>query len=441
MKARWNKAKLAGVVQVAAALSAAVGSIGYASIAAADPVDEMRSEIESLQRRLADLEASKAKADAAPPAVTAGATKGSFKLPLSDTTVTLGGYVKLDALYSDRSAGVDSQGNQFYNPGLVPVGPAADNAKSQTTLHARQSRLFMKTATPTALGDLTTYVEGDFFGADGNETTSNSNGFRIRHAWGQLGHFGAGQFWTNFMNEAALPETLDFGGPAGQIFVRQAQVRWTQATGPIEWSGSLENPESLFGVTGNAAPVRADRDRYPDMVGRAKIATGFGTYTVQAMARDIRIDSGAPIAATDSRWGGAVGVSGVIPFGRDDVRFEVNAGNAIGRYQDLGVFADGMVDANHHVKLVPILSGYAAYRHFWAPTWRSSLVLSAARADNPSGTVGTLNREVASGHLNLIWQPTASFQTGGELILARREIEDGRSGDLRRIQFSAQYSF
>jgi len=34
---------------------------------------------------------------------------------------------------------------------------------------------------------MTTYIEGDFFGADGNESVTNSNGFRIRHAYGTLG--------------------------------------------------------------------------------------------------------------------------------------------------------------------------------------------------------------------------------------------------------------
>jgi hypothetical protein len=36
-------------------------------------------------------------------------TKGSFKLPGSNTSVTLGGYAKLDAVFSNPSAGVDTQ--------------------------------------------------------------------------------------------------------------------------------------------------------------------------------------------------------------------------------------------------------------------------------------------------------------------------------------------
>src|SRR5438552_15624688 len=159
----------------------------------------------------------------------ADAEKGSFKLPGSDTSVTLGGYVKFDAIWSDKSAGVDSVGDQQLNINLVPVGPAAgQHKKDQVTFHARQTRLSLGTSTPTAYGDMTTYIEGDFFGADGNESVTNSNGLRIRHAYGSLGNFSAGQTWTNFFNEQTYAETLDFGGPVGEIFIRQAQVRWTQ---------------------------------------------------------------------------------------------------------------------------------------------------------------------------------------------------------------------
>ena len=78
-------------------------------------------------------------------------SKGTFRLPGSDTSVTLGGYVKLDAILSDKSTGVDSVGDQMLNPSLIPVGPDAGAHKTnQVTLHARQTRLSLATSTPTA---------------------------------------------------------------------------------------------------------------------------------------------------------------------------------------------------------------------------------------------------------------------------------------------------
>lgn len=410
----------------------------------ADDLSDLRRDLAALRERVTALQETSPAPPDASAVVTAGATPGSLRLPGSDTSVTFGGYLKLDAIYSDRSAGTASQGNQFLSPTLIPIGPTAgDNARSQTTFHARQSRLFVRTATPTSLGDLTTYVEGDFFGADGNETVSNSNGFRVRHAWGTLGPFSAGQYWSNFMNEAALPETLDFGGPVGQIFVRQAQVRWTARSTAGEWSVALENPESLFGVPGTPTLLRADRDRWPDLTAKFKTTLGRGIFGIQAMARDIRIDSSAPLATTDSRWGGALAVSGVIPTGtgKGDLRFDLNAGNAIGRYQELGYYADGYVGDDHRIRLAPTVSGYVAYRHFWTARLRSSLVIAASRADNPPIAFGGVNRSARSEHLNLIWNPVNAVNLGVELINARRVVDDGRSGRLNRVQLSAQYGF
>jgi len=366
-------------------------------------------------------------------AVTGGDIPGSFKLPGSDTSVRIGGYVKLDALFNSRSAGANSQGDQLLVPGLIPVGPGAgDNESNQLTMHARQSRLNVTTSTPTGYGPLTTFIEGDFFGADGNQVVSNSHNFRLRHAFGTIGNFGAGQFWTNFLNTSAFTDTLDFGGPAAQIFIRQSQVRWTQKFGGGEWAVSAENPESSL-VSAAGATVLPDDDRYPDLIARVN----FGRYAISAMARNIRIDTPT---ANEDKWGGALFVSGRIPVGRDDFRFGVYGGNAIGRYT-AGFNVDGVLDASGGLSLPEVIGGFAAYRHLWRPDLRSSLVLSASSASNPSGTPGAVNKENASAHLNLIWSPAKPVDLGVEYIYAERTIENGDSGTLNRVQFSATYNF
>jgi len=63
--------------------------------------------------------------------------------------------------------------------------------------------------TPSAAGALTTYFEGDFFGTDGNESSSNSNGFRLRHFYGQLGNLMAGQSLFAVPNSATLSRADD----------------------------------------------------------------------------------------------------------------------------------------------------------------------------------------------------------------------------------------
>jgi hypothetical protein len=378
---------------------------------------------------------------AAAEAVTSGATPGSFMLPGSETSVTLGGYVKLDAIYSDRSAGVGSSADQEYEAGAIPVGAnAGANERGQLKLHARQSRVFGKTSTPSAWGNMTTYVEFDLFGASGNESVSNSHGLRLRHAYGSLGGLLAGQTWTTFSDVAAYPETVDFGGPAGTIFARQAQLRWSQAFAGGQWAIALENPETVVTLPSGAS-FRADDDRWPDIAAKVRFDTTWGKVSLAGLARQLRVDSASDPASRDQKWGWGLGVNAVIPsVGNDDARVSIYRGNALGRYT-VGFFTDALLDANARIALPTQWVASAAYRHHWSPTLRSTLALSGLRANNPAGTAGSVNKSAESGHLNLIWSPLAQTNFGVEYIHARREIESGEKGRLNRLQASAQYLF
>jgi hypothetical protein len=433
------------------ALAIAIGVGGPATAVRADDLQDLKAQIEALQRKVGELEMKQEtteKKQAAVPdnVVTGGATKGSFKLPGSNTSVTLGGYVKLDAVFSNPSAGVDTKGDLFLDPTAIPVGPTAgNNERNQVKFGARESRLFVKTNTPTSVGDLNTHVEFDFYGADGNESVSNSHGFRLRHAYGTLGNFLAGQTWTNFMNPASLPDTLDFGGPVGQIFDRQAQVRWTQPFGGPgsatsgQWSVGVENPEAVVQIPGGAS-FRADTDRLPDVTGQILFNTSIGKISVHGLVRQVRVDAKTP-AVVDEKLGGAVSVAGVIPtVGKDDFRFTASAGNAIGRYSD-GFFPDGVVGSDGQIRLPKQWGWFAAYRHYWFDQLRSNLVLSTAGENNPAGAPAATNKSTRSAHVNLIWSPVANSDLGLEYIYADRETEDGLKGHLNRLQASAKYAF
>jgi hypothetical protein len=68
---------------------------------------------------------------------------------------------------------------------------------NSTFAGVRQSRLGVRSSTPTTLGELKTTFEFELFGTgvDAGQTT-----FRLRHAYGELGKFGAGQTWSPFMD-------------------------------------------------------------------------------------------------------------------------------------------------------------------------------------------------------------------------------------------------
>ena len=80
--------------------------------------------------------------------VTEGDFKGSFKVPATNTSIGLGGFVKLDTLFSSVSMGKDKFGNQRLEVSEIPVGtvPAADN--DQISFHAKESRFWFRSFTP-----------------------------------------------------------------------------------------------------------------------------------------------------------------------------------------------------------------------------------------------------------------------------------------------------
>lgn len=428
----------------------AVALIGMLAVspAAATTLEELKAQIETLQKKVADLEAEQIqKAGAATPEaekrfVTKGDGGGTFNfnLPWIDTNVRIGGYIKGDMVYSDVSAGNNSDSDLYFYPRAIPVGPKSDFENDKIALTAKQSRLYVKTKTPTDWGDFKIHLEGDFYGTGGNQVVSNSSTWRLRHAYGELGNLLFGQTWSTFMNAGALPETLDFGGPAAELFIRQAQLRWTQ---PFDWGNlqfAVENPESFLNANGSGISATPDDDRLPDIVGRANVKLPFASLSLAAMGRELRIDTET---AQDEVYAGAVSLSGVVPaFGKDDFRFMINYGNGLGRYMYTN-FEDAVYDAaDGELDTLDQWGGFVAYRHYWIDTLRSSLIYSYGEADNDTDLVGfDVNKRFQSVHANLIWSPVPSMNVGVEYLWGQRELENDEDGDLNRFQFSAQYLF
>jgi hypothetical protein len=111
----------------------------------------------------------------------------------------------------------------------------------------------------------------------------------------------------------------------------------------------------------------------------------------------------------------------------------------------LNSFNDGYINLSGDIKTIDQIGGFIAYRHFWSDRWRSTFSISASQADNPGEgrfvNAGSLAKAYESFHANLNYLPAPNLSLGGEIILATKELEDGRDGDLSRFQFSVKYGF
>lgn len=104
----------------------------------------------------------------------------------------------------------------------------------------RQTRFGVAGFTPTKAGNLKVVYEFDMWGvgADDGQTT-----MRLRHAYGELGKFLAGQTNSPFMDGDVWPNTVEYWGPTGMVFYRNVQIRYAPIkTDDKELFIALERP-------------------------------------------------------------------------------------------------------------------------------------------------------------------------------------------------------
>jgi hypothetical protein len=374
-------------------------------------------------------------------AVLCALSSTAYAAKIGDTEFTYGGYIKLDAMWSDYSAGAPagtSVGRDYYVPSTLTVGN--DNSSDAVfDMHARESRFNFGTATLLDNGKtVKTKIELDFLAPapGGNERVSNSYSPRIRHAFISYDGWLFGQTWSNFQNVGALPEALDFVGPAeGTVFVRQSQIKYTTGA----WSFSLENPESTITTAGGGMAVTDDAS-LPDFTARYTHNADWGNFVVTALARQLTYKVGG-VDADETSFG--VSASGMVKLGEDNLKFMLTQGKGLGRYVGLNV-ARGAVLNGDDLDAIDSTSGFIAYQHKWNSQWRSTFLYSFLSADNDENLLamyGDPTESSQSYSANILYSPVKRLTFGAEFKHAERELESGVDGDLDRLQFSVKYAF
>lgn len=364
-----------------------------------------------------------------------------------NTTFHFGGFIKSDFIESQTNGGQladAATSRDLYLPGQIPVG-AAHGSHTDFDAHAKFSRINFGVDSISDAGDrMGAFVEYDFFGtALGTETSTNTYGATLRHAFVYWNNWLAGQTWSNFMDTNALPEAVDFIGPTdGVIFVRQNQLRYTDGG----FSASLENHDTTLVPYKGGATINTDRGPMPDFTARYNWKGSWGTFGVAGLLRDLTIDTpatGAVPAHNNDKFAGALTAGGKWILGsNDDLRYQLTAGSSIGRYIGLGVAADGELDANGNIDNINGTAGYVAWRHVFSKEWRSNVMYAANHFSNDAAlTGGAVTRSTQSIRANVFYSPMAKLDLGAELMCGRRKLENGLESDLNRAQFSIKYSF
>jgi hypothetical protein len=259
-----------------------------------------------------------------------------------------------------------------------------------------------------------------------------------------------GQEWSNFQNQATLPETTDFVGPTeGTIFVRQAQVRYTQPFGKgLSIAASVENAATATITPTSASMVENDADKLPDVTVRLNYASKAVDLSLAGLARQLSYDNGlagaTQASARATGWGISFAGKVAVPFGvNSDLRFMVTKGSGIGRYVGLNFAPDAVQLSTPGVALstVDIFAGFAALKLGWTAKLRSTLMFGYQKDDYNIAVPATANAKSVSLAGNLFYSPIKNFDVGIEYRHGQRTLVSGMQGQLDRIEFASKYSF
>jgi len=371
----------------------------------------IQEEVAELRKRIVDLEA----------------TQDAQIVTRDGVQLTFGGYVKVDFIYDLNQ----DLGDTFFVGGIdVDQDEDEPNFRAQ----ARQTRLNLEAEGNTAWGPVVGFVEGDFFGSGGNQVLSNSVGFRLRHAYVEWNGILAGQTWTNFMPLAAYPVTVDFEGPAGIPFIRQAQLRYTfPVSDTLDISASIENPE--FSGQDEDGTVNGSTDPAPDFTLAAKFANDRTTVKAAALGRVLE----SPVNdETVFAWG--LSLSGIADLWEGGaVNASVSGGDGIGRYIINGVGEDAFIEPDGDLQTITSTGATLGLTQVLTPTVEAGLTTGYYHVEDTFAPDDL--KQLNTVHASLFWSPVERLDIMGEVMWGRRENADGRSNDDVRLQAAVQVSF
>ena len=419
-----------------------------------DTVKQLEQTLDSLRKQISAVEDAQKKTPLPPvPAVPDAAVTPSVISRDGNQgkgTFEIFGAVALDTGYQFKQSDPD-----WFDVMRASKLPSFDNQfgfNGRYYASVRQSRLGFKTSTPTKYGDLKTIFDFELFGTgpDAGETT-----FKLRFAYGELGKFGAGQYWGLFMDIDVFPNTVEYWGPTGIPISRNVQFRWQPIQGRSFVTIALERP----GASGDQGVYR-DRIQLqnitpqftlPDLSANARLGRDWGHIQLAGILRRIKwVDTvNDPINLTGSAIGWGLTFSSKLNFTPKTVgKFSFTHGKGIENYMnDAPVDIGSQINPGNATRPflgtpIPITGMHAYVDHQWNDKFSSTAGFSFQNNKNSEGQAPDAFHQGRYASANLLWYPIKKSVLGGEFIYGRRTIfKDGFSSEDLRLQFSFRYLF
>jgi len=321
-------------------------------------------------------------------------------------------------------------------PYEIPVGAADIPGLSSVYIGARQSRIGVEGNANTKVGKIKTYIEVDF-------ASVNQSYFRLRHAYAEWNFWKLGYTWSTFMDNASLPQTVEFEGPNSSLSKRHGLIRYERKLKDQNIFGvSIESPSADYYNPADSVIENASKQRNFDLAARYKYFNKMGHIQVAGILRQIDVLQDGRMNVIHG-WG--ILLSSTIHLSE---KHQINAQYSIGKgiaYYYVG-FSNRQLDAvynpnTNNMVLKGIYGGFINYSYNYNPSWIFSAIGGISQIKDEEFEPGDTFKSSQYYGANVFYNPIETISLGLEATYGSRKNIDNHTGNATRISMLAKFDF
>ena len=322
-----------------------------------------------------------------------------------------------------------------FNTYYIPVG--ADNIKiNNFNSSLGQTRLGFEVHRKLKNKNVFIRLETDFNGQD--------NAFRIRHAYGEIGHFLVGQTWSLFSNVSSLPAMVDSNGPTGSVTLRTAQVRYFRSNRKgTNWAIAMEYSRPDLNTTELDTTGLSVVQVIPDFTARIERQGIFGAVQLSSVITTLSIKDANNEISNTFGWGGQL--SGTIDFTKQhQLLYQITYGRSIAHF--ITTFSGTGRDFIYNPETGKFdglysFGGFLSYGFDWTKHLKTNISAGYAELSNKAYQPGDTYRNSMSMSFDTFWSIVDGLKLGVEYVYGQRWNKDGSTGKASRISTLFYYDF
>ena len=322
-----------------------------------------------------------------------------------------------------------------FNTYYIPVG--ADNIKiNNFNSSLGQTRLGFEVHRKLKNKNVFIRLETDFNGQD--------NAFRIRHAYGEIGHFLVGQTWSLFSNVSSLPAMVDSNGPTGSVTLRTAQVRYFRSNRKgTNWAIAMEYSRPDLNTTELDTTGLSVVQVIPDFTARIERQGIFGAVQLSSVITTLSIKDANNEISNTFGWGGQL--SGTIDFTKQhQLLYQLTYGRSIAHF--ITTFSGTGRDFIYNPETGKFdglysFGGFLSYGFDWTKHLKTNISAGYAELSNKAYQPGDTYKNSMSMSFDTFWSIVDGLKLGIEYVYGQRWNKDGSTGKASRISTLFYYDF